>query len=219
MPHSVLIVTGDKAAVTTYASLFNKKEFTVHTATSGRQALTQVKAHRLDVVVVDAASPRINCRTICRRLKSATPAALIAITAANAKVDSGIAPFAVMPKPVSGKKLVQRVKAAIESKPPRVIKLGNLAIDSEKRKLTRGNKSFLLTPKELTMLKLFASKLGQVVTRKMLMQEVWETDYLGDTRTLDVHIRWLREKIEDNASKPQHLLTVRGQGYRFVADR
>ncbi|MBI5304845.1 MAG: response regulator transcription factor [Chloroflexi bacterium] len=216
MPSSILIVASDKTAVVSYANLFNKKEFTVYTATSGRQAVAQAKAHRLDILVVDVAS-RINCKAVCRKVKSESSAPLIAIAAASAKIDSALTPIAVVQKPVSGKKLLARVKTVLENKPPRLLKAAGLTIDVEKHKLTRGNKRFSLTPKEFILIKLFIAKAGQIVTRKMLMREVWETDYLGDTRTLDVHIRWLREKIEDNASKPQRLLTVRGQGYKFVA--
>lgn len=214
MAVTILIVCGDKTAITAYASQFSKKEFNVVTAHSGRQALAQAKARHLDAIVVDVTGSRINCKNVCHRIKSETSAPMIAIAALNAKTDSAFA--AVLPKPVAGKKLVARVKTAIENKPPRVMKIGNLALDLEKRKLTRGSKTFSLTPKEFTLLRFFVSKAGQVVTRKTLMKEIWDTEYLGDTRTLDVHIRWLREKIEDKASDPTHLQTVRGQGYRFT---
>ncbi len=215
MPSSVLIVASDKTAANLYASLFSKKEFTVYVATSGRQALAQAKAHRLDVLVIDVAS-RINYKVICRKVKSDCAAPLVAIAASNAKIDPALTPAAIVQKPVSAKKLIARIKTVLQNKPPRLMKVNGLTIDVEKHKLTRGSKNFALTPKEFILLKLFIAKAGQLVTRKMLMQEVWETDYLGDTRTLDVHIRWLREKIEDNASKPQRLVTVRRQGYRFV---
>ena len=216
MAVTVLVVGNDKATTESYASLFNKKEYTVLTAHSGRQALAQAKSRNVDAVVVDVTSTRLNCKNLCRKLRSETAAPLIAIASATTKLDSAVTPAAIVPKPVTAKKLISKVRLAIDNKPPRLMKIGYLSLDLEKRKLARGSKAFSLTPKEFLLLKLFVSKMGQIVTRKMLMREVWETDYLGDTRTLDVHIRWLREKIEDNASKPQHLLTVRGQGYRFV---
>jgi DNA-binding response OmpR family regulator len=83
--------------------------------------------------------------------------------------------------------------------------------------LTRGSKIFSLTPKEFVLLKTLMERAGQLVTRKALMREVWETDYMGDTRTLDVHIRWVREKVEENPGKPQRLKTVRGEGYKIMA--
>ncbi|MBI5649494.1 MAG: response regulator transcription factor [Chloroflexi bacterium] len=216
MAVTILIVCGDKTAITAYAGLFNKKEYSVFSAQSGRQALAQAKARRFDAIVVDVSGSRINCKNVCHRIKSETSAPMLAITAPNAKLDAALAFAAVVPKPVSGKKLAARVKAAIENKPPRLFKIGALALDLEKRKLTRGSKTFSLTPKEFVLLRFFVSKAGQIVTRKTLMKEIWETEYLGDTRTLDVHIRWLREKIEDKPSEPARLQTVRGQGYRFT---
>jgi DNA-binding response OmpR family regulator len=76
-----------------------------------------------------------------------------------------------------------------------------------------------LTPKEFVLIKLFMTRAGQTVSRKTLMKEVWETDYLGDTRTLDVHICWVREKVEESPSKPQLLITMRGQGYKLLIEK
>lgn len=215
MSVTVLIVGNDKATTSTYAGFFGKKEFSVLTAHSGRQALAVAKAHHLDAIVVDATSPRLNYKSLCKKLRADTFAPIVLIAQPNAKVDSGLAPERIVPKPVAARRLVSRVKSAIDEKPPRLLTVGHLSLDLEKHKLTRGAKSFSLTPKEFILLKLLMSRSGQTVTRKTLMKEVWETDYLGDTRTLDVHIRWVREKVEDNPSKPQHLVTARGQGYRL----
>ena len=100
----------------------------------------------------------------------------------------------------------------------RFIRLSNLTIDCEELKVLRNGQSHNLTPKEFKLLHLLVSNANQVSSRKAIMQQVWETDYLGDTRTLDVHIRWLREKIEENPSRPRHLITVRGVGYHFITD-
>ncbi len=218
MAVTILIVANDKAATASYASLFSKKEYAVRAAHSGRHAIREAKAHPPDAIVLDATSSRLNCKTIGRRLKSATSAPLLLITLPNAKVDSGINPAGVVPKPAVAKRLVARVKSAIESKPPRVLTIGKLALDLEKHKLTRGGKSFGLTPKEFALLKMLMERAGQVVSRKVLMKEVWQTDYLGDTRTLDVHIRWVRKKVEEDPSTPRRLLTARGEGYRFVKE-
>ncbi len=213
MALTIMIVANEKTMTSLYASHFNKREFAIVTAHSGRQALAEAKTHRLDAVVVDTTSPRLNCKNLCRKLNNATYAPLVLIVSANAKVD-GTIPFAgVIAKPVVAKKMVARVKSAIENKPPRLLTIGKLALDLEKHKVVRGSKSFPLTPKEFTLLKTLMAKPGQIISRKVLMKEVWETDYMGDTRTLDVHIRWVREKVEDNPSKPQRLVTVRGQGY------
>ncbi len=216
MGATVLIVGVDASTTSSYASQF-KKEFSILAAYSGRQALAQAKSHRLDVIIFDVTSPRLNCKSICRKLRSESSAPLILITSPNAKLDGAMATATVMHTPIAGKKLLARVRAALDSKPPRQVTVGALSLDLEKHKLTRGGKSFGLTPKEFSLLKLLMGRAGQTVTRKTLMKEIWETDYLGDTRTLDVHIRWVREKVEDNPSKPQRLITVRGQGYKFLA--
>lgn len=214
MGSTILIVGIDPSTTSTYASHL-KKEYSIVAAHSGRQALAQAKSHRLDAVVFDVTSPRLNCKSICRKLHTESSAPLILIAAPNAKIDGALSWATVIHTPVAGKKLVARVRAAIDSKPPRLVSVGILSLDLEKHRLTRGNKSFGLTPKEFSLLKLLMGRAGQMITRKTLMKEIWETDYLGDTRTLDVHIRWVREKVEDNPSKPQRLVTVRGQGYKF----
>ncbi len=218
MSATVLIVGNDKTTTAAYAGFFHKKEFTVLTAHSGRQAHTLAKAHHLDAIVVDATSPRLNSKGICKKLRGESFAPIVLITQPNAKVESGIAPEGLVPKPVLARKLVIRVKAVIDDKPPRLLTVGHLSLDLERHRLIRGNKNYSLTPKEFVLLKILMSRVGQTVTRKTLMKEVWETDYLGDTRTLDVHIRWVREKVEESPSKPQHLITVRGLGYRLAAD-
>ncbi|MDE3090860.1 MAG: response regulator transcription factor, partial [Chloroflexota bacterium] len=200
------------------ANLFGKKEFSVLTAHSGRQAHAVAQAHHLDAIVVDATSPRLNCKSLCRKLRGESFAPIVLITHPGAKVEGGIVPEGIVPKPMVARKLVPRVKSALDEKPPRMLTVGHLSLDLEKHRLTRGSKNFPLTPKEFGLLKLLMSRAGQTLTRKTLMKEVWETDYLGDTRTLDVHVRWVREKVEENPSKPQRLITARGQGYKFVAD-
>ena len=109
-------------------------------------------------------------------------------------------------------------KASRSSKPRPTgrLRVGGLALDLDRRSVTpRDGEEKRLTPKECALLYAFMNRGGEVLTRRYLMKEVWETDYLGDTRTLDVHVRWLREKIEEEASEPIYLRTVRGVGYRF----
>ncbi len=217
MATTVLLVCGDKTCIATYAS-YLKKDYTVFSAHSGRQALAQAKAHRLDAAVIDTTSPRLNCKRIYRKLRAESNAAMVLIAAPNAKMDGASAGAVVVQTPVVAKKLLTRLKTAMDSRPPKQLAVGLIALDLEKRRVARGSKTYPLTPKEFYLLKLLMGRAGQTITRKTLMKEVWETDYLGDTRTLDVHIRWVREKVEDDASHPRRLVTMRGQGYRFVMD-
>lgn len=219
MPTKILLVGNDKALIKTYASFFNKRDFSVSSAHSGRQALSQAKSHNPDAVILDATSARLNCKSLAKKLRADSSAPLVLIAVANAKIDGAIAHAGVVLKPVIGKKLVARVKTAIEEKPPKLLERGNLSLDLEKHRLTRGSKVFKLTPKEFVLLKLFMGRPEQTISRKTLMKEVWDTDYLGDTRTLDVHVRWVREKIEENPSRPQTLITVRGQGYKLLMEK
>jgi DNA-binding response OmpR family regulator len=109
------------------------------------------------------------------------------------------------------------LKATVRQK-RRFLRLPGLIIDCEQYNLLHNGRSHSLTPKEFKLLYLLISNPDQVLSRKTIMQKVWETDYMGDTRTLDVHIRWLREKIEEKPSQPQRLITTRGVGYRFVSE-
>lgn len=215
MTATVLMVGNDKASTKAYANFFNKKDYAVFTAHSGRQALAQAKAHNVDAIVLDVTSHRLNCKSLSRKLRNASSAPLILIALPNSKIDGAIKPAGIVLKPVPAKKLIARVKTAIDEKPPRLLARGHFSLDLEKQKLTRGGKTFALTPKEFILLKILMGRVGQTITRKTLMKEVWETDYLGDTRTLDVHIRWVRQKVEENPSEPQYLITIRGQGYKF----
>ena len=203
MTTTLLIIGNDKASLKTYAGFFNKKDFSVVIATSGRQALRQAKSHNLDAVILDMTAPRLNFKTLSKKLRNESSAPIVVIAAPNARVDGAIAHAGIVIKPVVGKKFVARVKTAIDEKPPRLLERGNLTLDLEKHRLTRGSKTFKLTPKEFVLIKLFMARAGQTISRKTLMKEVWDTDYLGDTRTLDVHMRWVREKVEENPGKPQ----------------
>ena len=100
----------------------------------------------------------------------------------------------------------------------RYLDLGNMVLDTQERLILRGGQVYSLTPKEMKLLLLLVNHRDEVLSRKMIMQQVWDTDYMGDTRTLDVHIRWLREKIEVNPSRPLQLQTIRGVGYRLVIE-
>lgn len=218
MPVTILIVGNDKTTTTAYAAIL-KKDYSVIAAHSGRQALAQAKSRNLDAMIVDATSSHLNCKSLVRKLRGECKAPLVVIAAPNAKLDGAFSYSVIMHTPVAGKKLLARVKSLIDNKPPRQLSIGVVSLDLEEQRVVRGSKTFSLTPKEFLLLKLLMGRAGQLVSRKTLMKEIWETDYLGDTRTLDVHIRWVREKVEDNPGRPQRLITLRGEGYKFVKDK
>lgn len=107
------------------------------------------------------------------------------------------------------------LQQAVKNQKSRFFRQPDLIVDTLQRNVLHNGKKQSLTPKEYKLLKLFIDNKNQILSRKTIMQEVWETDYMGDTRTLDVHIRWIREKTEENPSRPQRLITIRGVGYRF----
>ena len=124
----------------------------------------------------------------------------------------------VVIKPNQAQKLNHEIEEVIFNQKERFIRLPNLIVDCQEHQVLRNKERHQLTPKEFKLLHLLITNHTEVMSRKKIMQAVWETDYMGDTRTLDVHIRWLREKIEKKPSQPKRLITVRGVGYRFVID-
>jgi DNA-binding response OmpR family regulator len=124
----------------------------------------------------------------------------------------------ILVAPGKPQQLSQGIKKAAANQKNRFIRLPDLTLDCYQYQVLHAGQAYSLTPKEFKLLYLLISNSDQILSRKTIMQEVWETDYLGDTRTLDVHIRWIREKIEKNPSRPQRLITIRGVGYRFVVN-
>lgn len=122
----------------------------------------------------------------------------------------------VLVAPDKLQQLAHGIKKATSHQEGRFIRLPDLVVDCQQRQVLHNKKRYPLTPKEFKLLHLLIDNHDQVLSRKTIMQKVWETDYMGDTRTLDVHVRWLREKIEENPSRPRRLITIRGVGYHFV---
>lgn len=215
MPATVLIVANDKDVTRDIADSFNKKEFSILLAHSGRQALAQAKVRLPDAIIIDATSPRLSVKRLLRSLHSDTHAILILLAQNVNRVEGASSAHIILPKATTPKKLLQRVRSALDNRPPREVRVGDLTLNVERRRILRGARSHKLTPKEFELLHLLMNRPGQIVSRRALMKEVWHTDYLGDTRTLDVHMRWLREKIEQDPNEPKLLVTLRGQGYRL----
>jgi two-component system OmpR family response regulator/two-component system alkaline phosphatase synthesis response regulator PhoP len=126
---------------------------------------------------------------------------------------------AYLPVPFNSHQFTQSLKKAIGRQNDRFLRVGDTVLDGLKRRMQREGRITHLTPKEFKLLHLLMENAGEVLSRGRIMKDVWETEYLGDTRTLDVHIRWVREKLEDNPSRPRHIVTVRGVGYRFASGK
>jgi DNA-binding response OmpR family regulator len=167
-----------------------------------------------DLIVVNNCAGLLNVSEICEvfdEIQFELPCLVVSHDEANNHVPAD----AYLSVPFSPRKLTYRIKKAIGDQSDRFLRVGDITLDGVKRQVQRSGRIAHLTPKEFRLLHLLMRHVGEVLNRRKIMKEVWETDYLGDTRTLDVHIRWLREKLEDNPSRPQYIVTVRGVGYRF----
>lgn len=206
--------------------------YDVFVAGDGEQALNQARQHTPDLVVLDLMLPGIGGIEVCRSLRrEGSTAAIIMLTARDSEVDRvvglevGADDYVV--KPFSMRELLARVSAQLRriemlqspapSEEPDMIEAGGISIDRASRRVTVDGNDLELRPREFDLLSFLASRPGRVYSRDQLLQEVWGFDYAGDTRTVDVHVRWLRMKIEEDASNPRRLQTVRGVGYRFSA--
>ena len=204
-----------------------KEGYEVVGARDGREALDQFATQRFDLVVLDIMLPKLDGIEVCRRLRSRSQVPIIMLTAKDDEVDKvlGLEMGAddYITKPFSVREFRSRVKAAlrrgemVRSRRPagEPIASGELAIDFERRAVTAGDRPVRLTFVEFEILAALAANPGQVFSREMLLEYVWGDSSYRDPRTVDVHIRHLREKLEPNPRQPEYLLTVRGVGYRF----
>jgi DNA-binding response OmpR family regulator len=214
---SLLVVEGRYADIPSFASELQKKGFEVHTVTSGAVAVSRLEKINPSLVVVNAASLRSTGLRICQSIRDKdknTKYPIILILAKEAKVDKDTAD-AVLILPFTAQKLVNRIKPLLPGDGKNMVHVGPIRLDIERRRVKCVGKSTKLTPRLITLLKMLMEKPGEVVERDTLFKKVWETNYTGDTRTLDVHISWLRRAIEVDPLKPKFLKTVRGVGYRL----
>jgi DNA-binding response OmpR family regulator len=186
----------------------------VHT---GGEALDWMESHQPALIIFDASTMRTNGVRNCRRLRRmAERTPMIHSRAAGEEEDRGAGADVYLERPFSSRKLINRVRALLPADNTReeIVRYGTLTLFRFKRSVDVADKGeFVLTPKLALLLETFLRHPNELLTRPQLMQTVWQTDFVGDTRTLDVHIRWMRECIEENPSRPALLQTVRGQGY------
>ncbi len=220
---SILIVEDDDVLRQTLAYNLEKEGYTVYTAADGAVALEQGRAHKPDLIVLDIMLPVLDGLSVCRILRREIDALIIMLSARANEVDKIVGLDAgaddYLTKPFSLGELLARVRAVLrrQPKPPPDNRLesDDLTVDLIGRKVHKGEKELTLTFKEFDLLAELMRNRGMVLSRDLLVSKVWGYDNAGDSRTVDVHIRWLREKIEENPSKPRRITTIQRIGYRF----
>ncbi len=219
----ILLVEDDAALRETLAYNLDKSGYQVFTAADGVKALDVARETEPDLVLLDLMLPELDGLSVCRALREQYNIPIIMLTARTGEVDKIVGLDAgaddYVTKPFSLGELLARVRAALRRAPSTTVSdrlnSGNLSLDLISRRATLDGVELLLSPKEFSLLAELVRNKGAVLSRDLLLTRVWGFDYYGDTRTVDVHIRWLREKIEADPSKPERIQTVRGIGYRF----
>jgi len=212
---TLMVIEGRHAEIPSFASDLQKKGFDVVLFQNGGQAVSKLKQINPSLVVINAASLRSTGIRICLSLrKKDSKIPIILILEQERPVDRDLAD-SVLSLPFTVQKLVNRVKALMPGDGNNVVSVGPIRLDLEHRRVRSLGKNTKLTPRLITLLQLLMDKHGEVVEREALFKEVWETNYTGDTRTLDVHISWLRRAIELDPDNPKFLKTIRGVGYRL----
>ncbi len=211
----ILFVEKDIITADLLVPSLQRKGYQVLLAQTQRQAVSRIRSLRPDLLVLDVASFGANGYKISNAVRSKLDAVPTILLLEKGHASAGSTADAFMTPPFTSRKLLYRVKKVAEKLTSREIRSGPLALDPDTRSLRKGETGTHLRPKEAALLTYFMRNPGRVLSRQDIIKEVWETDYIGDTRTLSVHVRWLRLKIEDDPSHPRFLRTVRGVGYRF----
>jgi DNA-binding response OmpR family regulator len=236
MAEKVLVVEDEPSLQETLLYNLDKAGYTVEAAGDGLLAIETARRFQPDLIVLDIMLPGMDGFEVCKVLRRESSVPILMLTARDDEIDRvvGLEVGAddYLTKPFSMRELMARVKAQLRrtelvrqeltKAPPEepdpahdLLSFGSLVIDRTRREVTLDGAVLALKPQEYDLLQFFAEHKGQMLSREFILERVWGWDYIGDSRTVDVHVRWLRQKIEPDPADPRRIVTVRGGGYRF----
>jgi DNA-binding response OmpR family regulator len=234
MAEKILVVEDEPSLQETLVYNLSKQGYEVEAVGDGREAVEAARRSAPDLILLDIMLPGMDGFEVCKVLRREMNVPILMLTARDDEIDRvvGLEVGAddYLSKPFSMRELVARVKAQlrrtqvirdelqkmqIEKPTAKSLAFGNLVIDTNRREVTLNGEVVALKPQEYDLLEFFATHRGQMLSREFILERVWGWEYIGDSRTVDVHVRWLRQKIEADPANPERIVTVRGGGYRF----
>ncbi len=225
MKPRILVVEDEVTIAEPLAEHLEREGFRAEVAPTLARAAESIRREEPDLILLDVMLPDGDGRELCRDLRRRSDVPIIMLTARGEEVDRvvglelGADDYVV--KPFSARELVARIRAILRrgAGPPRrgAIELGDLLLDPASRTVSKGGRRLELTAREFDLLHLLMAHAGEVVRRERIMDEVWDPHWFGSTKTLDVHVSWLRKKLGDDPARPRYITTVRGVGFRFAS--
>ncbi len=216
MTAKILLIERNRASLPSFAPALLKKGYEVIVHHKVDSALKEAAKSAPDLLIIDAASMRTSGTRMSRKLRDQMDGiGLLLVSPEGSKMDGASGATVTLVQPFTSRKLLNQVARMVPGDEKDLLVAGPIRLNKVQRKVRCFRKEARLTPKEAKLLTMFMKNPGKLLTRKSLIRQVWKTEYMGDTRTLDVHISWLRKAIEPDPKHPKFLKTVRGMGYRL----
>jgi DNA-binding response OmpR family regulator len=213
---NIILIESSRTSAPSFAPALEKKGYSVNIYHKIEPAIKAAEAEPPEVVILDAASMRTSGTRMCRAIRTKIDGLpIILVSPENSEPDPGNGASVTLVHPFTPRKLLNRVARLLPGDESYMLEVGPIRLNLAQRKVFAAGKESRLTPKQTKLLEAFMLNPGRLLTRKSLIKQIWQTDYFGDTRTLDVHMSWLRAAIEEDPSSPKFLKTIRGMGYRL----